>query len=897
MNRNVTPDRAHTAANAPVFPESKPSVARSRLHRWLQPLLALSCLSALTPARANPSQVVDLAGTWNFTPVAPAGPATTIQVPGGGWYKQGFTAVDEADYSRAITIPNLGQPQVTKIKFGAVNYQADLYVNNTFVASSTQAYTPATFDLTNVVAPGNSYTVRVRVKGMDALKFNGRSLVPNGAGSWCTVLPQGIFRSAELQVYPQVHIEDVFVKTSVTNANLTYDVWLRNASATSKSVTLGGNLGSWNGDAWAYPALPSQPVTLAANATTKVTVGPVAWNLGSASYWWPNVPYVAGYAAKLHHLNLSLSGAASHSTSVRFGFRECKQAADPVGGGTAYFLNGARVNFRGDSFQGANYDGITYAGGKGNAFDTHPGFLPGANGWPKAVDNFQRLNYNVVRIHQIPASPYMLDVCDEKGLMLIGETGIRGAGDQQDFNAGRANMVNHVKQLLTRDRNHASMVRFSISNEPDWGSTDSVQFQQDLYSAAMSADGTRPLSIDAGRATYETMNYSNFSVYRHYGFSDLWGDYTDEVHARSDRPYGQGEFIWDVDNTRQGFAWFATATQSMRAKNASDIRPYTLLSAWANVIPGVTTSQMQLEPPPWNPTPLFPLYGENNLPDPWSNAQIQRVQAGFHPVLVADVDYWRVTQGSNGNGDWPASTPILPANSSVTRTLRVYNDTFSGTAVQVAWELRQGSPTGTLSASGGFNATVPLGSRTTQNITFTTPNVANGTLLYLVLASNKGGVELFRETAQKFVVGAPVIANGTYRLINRNSGMALHATGTALGSLIEQRRLSNNSNNQKWVVTNIGGNQFYLTNVANPRYLDVYGVSYDNGADLSCWDFTAKDNQKWIIQSIGGGYYTLAAAHSGKLLDVYGAAKTSGAKVVQWAANGGLNQQWSFQAQ
>jgi hypothetical protein len=165
-----------------------------------------------------------------------------------------------------------------------------------------------------------------------------------------------------------------------------------------------------------------------------------------------------------------------------------------------------------------------------------------------------------------------------------------------------------------------------------------------------------------------------------------------------------------------------------------------------------------------------------------------------------------------------------------------------------------------------------------------------------VLASNKGGVELFRETAQKFVVGAPVIANGTYRLINRNSGMALHATGTALGSLVEQRRVSNNSSNQKWVVTNIGGNQFYLTNVANPRYLDVYGVSYDNGADISCWDFTAKDNQKWIIQSIGGGYYTLAAAHSGKLLDVYGASKTSGAKVVQWDANGGANQQWSFQA-
>jgi hypothetical protein len=45
-------------------------------------------------------------------------------VPGGGWYKQGFTTTNEADYSKTIAIPDLGQPQVTKIKFGAVNVRA-----------------------------------------------------------------------------------------------------------------------------------------------------------------------------------------------------------------------------------------------------------------------------------------------------------------------------------------------------------------------------------------------------------------------------------------------------------------------------------------------------------------------------------------------------------------------------------------------------------------------------------------------------------------------------------------------------------------------------------------------------------------------------------------------------
>ena len=80
--------------------------------------------------------------------------------------------------------------------------------------------------------------------------------------------------------------------------------------------------------------------------------------------------------------------------------------------------------------------------------DTLPGFLPGTNGWPKAVDNYQRLNYNFIRIHQEPASPYMLDVCDEKGLMVMEETAIRGSSNDQDFAAGHDNMVNHLIAFL-----------------------------------------------------------------------------------------------------------------------------------------------------------------------------------------------------------------------------------------------------------------------------------------------------------------------------------------------------------------------------------------------------------------------------------------------------------------
>jgi beta-galactosidase/beta-glucuronidase len=524
---------------------------------------------------------VDLAGTWTFTPLGQS--ATTITVPGGGWYKQGFTTVNEADYQRSITVPNAGVPQTTIIEFGAVNYQAALYINNTLVGTNTTAFLPSEFDISNYVTPGNTYALKVHVKGKAAMMSGGHSTVPDAA-NWQAAQTQGIFRSAFLKVYPQIYISDEFVRPSVTSTSLSYDVWVRNNSSTAQSMVISSSLSSWNGDAWAYPTIADKSFTAAANATTKVTVGPISWNLGTASYWWPNVPYVSGYTAKLHNLNLSLkqNAVVTQTQSVRFGFREFKQASN--GSRTYYYLNGVRVNLRGDNLQTQNYDGINYGGGKGDAMGTYPGFLPGASGWPKAVDNYLKLNYNVVRMHQIPSTPYMSDVTDEKGLMVIQETAIRGPSDQ-DFN-NTANFVGHVTQMVTRDKDHPSIVKWSISNEADAPNSIVVAtaaIQTAWYNAAKAVDPTRPINIDTTADMYNTMTFSDLSVLRHYG--NGFGVFTDNVFTRTDRPFGEGEFIWPHDNSKQGFTWFATSMQAMRRQDASDVRPYTLLSAWASLIP------------------------------------------------------------------------------------------------------------------------------------------------------------------------------------------------------------------------------------------------------------------------------------------------------------------------
>jgi Glycosyl hydrolases family 2, TIM barrel domain/Glycosyl hydrolases family 2, sugar binding domain len=718
------------------------SVAQPPLPAGAAKAAGVDAVSAGTAALAS----VDLAGRWSFTPAGRA--STSIVVPGGGWYKQGFTDVTEAVYSRTVQVPDTGRPQSTWIEFGAVNHQATLSVDGRVVATRTTAFTPSDFDISDYAAPGTSHTISVRVSGRGALRSAGGKYLVPVAADWSEAIPQGIFRSAHLRVYPAVRVSDAFVRTSVAAHTIGYDVWVTNSSAAARTVSLAGSLASDGPGSFSYPPLPQQTVTVPARSTAKITVGPVAWDLGAVSYWWPNVPYRSGYRAQLHRLTITATAddGGTSEAAYRFGFRESTQ------NGEYYYLNGIRVNYRGDSLQGADYDRVNN-GGKGDAYDTLPGFLPpsaGNGGWPQAVDNYQRLNFTVVRVHMEPASPYMLDVADEMGLMIIDETAIRSGA--QDFLAGRDNMVAHARALVLRDRNHAAVVRWSQVNEPSFNPNDSQQFQQDLYAAMNGADGTRPISIDAApgadsASRYPAMNYPNFAIFAHY--LDGTGRYGEALNRVSGRPDGEGEYIWPACNTRQGFTWFATATAAKRGKDASDLRPYTLLSAWAGVIPGVRTTDFTPE------EGGHPLYGADNLPDPWGNPQIRRLQAAFHPVAAIDLPYWSASGASDSAGTFPLpqAAPRVRHNATVSRTVTIFNDTLADTSVGFAWTARLDAPDGAVIASGGATVTVPLGSRITQPVSFTTPS--SGSRVYLSLSTTKGGTSAFADTGEYFTLTEP----------------------------------------------------------------------------------------------------------------------------------------------
>ena len=79
---------------------------------------------------------------------------------------------------------------------------------------------------------------------------------------------------------------------------------------------------------------------------------------------------------------------------------------------------------------------------------------------------------------------------------------------------------------------------------------------------------------------------------------------------------------------------------------------------------------------------------------------------------------------------------MIPAGAT-TRTLTVFNDTFTETRLDVKWSLRQGAPDGAVVAGGNLTPDIPLGDHARLAISFTAPSTPD--LLYLDIRVEKPG--------------------------------------------------------------------------------------------------------------------------------------------------------------
>ncbi|TWF96617.1 RICIN domain-containing protein [Kitasatospora viridis] len=143
--------------------------------------------------------------------------------------------------------------------------------------------------------------------------------------------------------------------------------------------------------------------------------------------------------------------------------------------------------------------------------------------------------------------------------------------------------------------------------------------------------------------------------------------------------------------------------------------------------------------------------------------------------------------------------------------------------------------------------------------------------------------------------GTPAPLDGTYQLVNANSGQLLDAAnqGTAPGTPIIQWT-NNGGANQQWRLTGTGDGYYTVTGAASGQALAIPGGTTMPDTQLQLAGPTGGAAQQWQLVPAGQGRYTLQARSDGDLLDVEGASLTMGAHAIEWPANGGANQSWQL---
>jgi hypothetical protein len=224
------------------------------------------------------------------------------------------------------------------------------------------------------------------------------------------------------------------------------------------------------------------------------------------------------------------------------------------------------------------------------------------------------------------------------------------------------------------------------------------------------------------------------------------------------------------------------------------------------------------------------------------------------------------------NGHYDVMLINKDPNNSYTVTVNVSGATLASSGTRYDCSNTSGVSQSTLSGIGAssFSITVPA-------YTITVVDIAPG--------SGGGG-------------GGGTIANGTYKIINRNSSLALEVVSAATTNTapIDQRIYAAGSN-QKWTVTSLGGGQYEIVGVGSGKSLDVYGDGTANGTKIDIYPYSGNANQKWSFTATSGGYYRITPANAtGSCLDVTGASTSNGTLVELWNSNGGNNQQWILQS-
>ncbi len=361
------------------------------------------------------------------------------------------------------------------LRFWAVDYSAEVWLNGTRVGGHEGGETPFELDVTEVIKPGETNLLAVRVLNPSNDRIDGMVLaeiphrnkaVPYTAGS--SYNHGGIVDSVELMVTTPVRVENVFVRPDPKTGMIRVRANVRNAEKAAAQGRLRFTVAAASGgETLASTEAERELASGDTLVEAKLRVDhPRLWDL--------NDPFLYRISVRVGQ------GTSADEQSVRCGFRDFQFQE-------GYFrLNGRRLFLR--------------CSHTGNHCPVGQQLPPDPDMLRRDLLNVKVMGFNAIRFIAGLATREQLDLCDEIGLMVYEESYAGWVlGDSPKM---KQRFDQSVGDMIRRDRNHPSLTMWGLLNETG----DGAVFRHAVESLPLvrALDDTRLVMLNSGRFDGQT---------------------------------------------------------------------------------------------------------------------------------------------------------------------------------------------------------------------------------------------------------------------------------------------------------------------------------------------------------------------------------------------------------
>ncbi|GIP26504.1 hypothetical protein J23TS9_16340 [Paenibacillus sp. J23TS9] len=557
------------------------------------------------------------------------------------------------------------------LRMDGIMQKAAVYLDHHLIAMWEDGYLPFSVEITEFVTSDAEHNLHVVCGSFDKVAIpSGQQKITGLAGSWFGSLARGIWQDVYLESRPMVSLADVTIRTSVRKNKLEVDASVVHSSKHSLGKPYKVILKVREiGDSSPSPVLQAETDALVMSDQGVVSRLTYRLDWEDAKYWNPERP-------TLYKLELLLlvSDAVIDQVEEQFGFREIWIE------GSQFMLNGTPVNLRGDSwhFQGAIQQTHEYV-----------------RNW---YGMCKEAGVNCVRLHAEPYPTYYLDIADEMGMLIVDETAIYGSSksmpaDHPDY---IANCKAHVSRLVERDRNHPSVIVWSLQNEMRWvdGRDTFKQHMPSMMNLIRKLDPTRPIIAEGDNRLLSKARTEIES--RHYnidGTIDGWDRKVPLVFGEHGGwwyvcPQNSSMYVGlaayrNTDECIKGLAEKERLfVEYARRQGVSGISTFNFAHYFIRAMPEcdivLPPSALNAAGPKPKVIPKYSLTLNNGLlpkeyPLYTKNPSFPIMEASFKPATMIPAEY---------NRSFFDDEPII-------RSFDVYNDTFHRSKIRIECEVRQ----------------------------------------------------------------------------------------------------------------------------------------------------------------------------------------------------------------